>query len=483
MRRIETEYLIVGAGACGMAFADMLLTRSQADIVIVDRRHRPGGHWRDAYPFVRLHQPSAIYGVDSTTLGLDRIDTFGPNAGFYERASAAEICAYYDELLERRLLPSGRVRFFGLCDYAGDLEDDHLLTCRLTGEKTRVAARQRVVDATFLETAVPATEPVAFDVEPGTRLVPPNALVALTQPARGYTVIGGGKTGMDCCVWLLQQGVAPESIRWVRPRDAWTFDRAFLQPLDLVIQTIEGVASSLGAMAQAEDVDDLFRRLEAVGAIHRLDPTVQPRMFRGAILSENERASLRTITNVVRLGGVRRLGVDRIELDEGAIETSLEELHINCTARGLRTPPTRPVFAQKRITPQSIRFGLPCFNSALTAFLEASDRDDDERNRLAPPHSYPCNAFDLIPVRLKTMRVEALWSQEPDLTSWIANTRLNLRRGLAEKQADPRLREASARISRYMDAAADNLDRFYTQESVNLPADEHKSIHSPLAGS
>jgi hypothetical protein len=34
--------------------------------VIVDRRHGPGGHWNDTYPFIRLHQPSAYYGVNST---------------------------------------------------------------------------------------------------------------------------------------------------------------------------------------------------------------------------------------------------------------------------------------------------------------------------------------------------------------------------------------------------------------------------------
>lgn len=58
MSGIETDYLIIAAGAAGLAFADALIADSDADVVLVDRRHRPGGHWNDAYPFVRLHQPS-----------------------------------------------------------------------------------------------------------------------------------------------------------------------------------------------------------------------------------------------------------------------------------------------------------------------------------------------------------------------------------------------------------------------------------------
>src|SRR5512136_2880569 len=82
-RRVETDYLIVGAGALGMTFADQLLTDSDASMVIVDRHHMPGGHWNDAYPFVRLHQPSTYYGVNSSPLGDDQIDTWGPNRGLY----------------------------------------------------------------------------------------------------------------------------------------------------------------------------------------------------------------------------------------------------------------------------------------------------------------------------------------------------------------------------------------------------------------
>jgi NADH dehydrogenase FAD-containing subunit len=37
----ETDYLIIGAGAAAMAFADELLTNSDARILMVDRRDEP----------------------------------------------------------------------------------------------------------------------------------------------------------------------------------------------------------------------------------------------------------------------------------------------------------------------------------------------------------------------------------------------------------------------------------------------------------
>ena len=58
MQQLTTDYLVIGSGAMGMAFSDALLTETDAKIIIVDKHHQPGGHWNDAYPFVRLHQPS-----------------------------------------------------------------------------------------------------------------------------------------------------------------------------------------------------------------------------------------------------------------------------------------------------------------------------------------------------------------------------------------------------------------------------------------
>ena len=81
-------------------------------MIMVDRHHMPGGHWNDAYSFVRLHQPAAFYGVGSRPLGTNRIDETGFNKGYYELPSGADVLSYYGRLMQERFLPSGRVHIF-----------------------------------------------------------------------------------------------------------------------------------------------------------------------------------------------------------------------------------------------------------------------------------------------------------------------------------------------------------------------------------
>jgi NAD(P)-binding Rossmann-like domain len=460
MTVIDTDYLIIGAGAAGMAFTDSLIAESDADVVMVDRRHRPGGHWNDAYPFVRIHQPSAFYGVNSRILGSDSIDEVGPNAGLYERSTAAEICDYYQRVLEEHLLPSGQVRFFGMCDYLGDRSSEHQFVSRLTGEATTVRVRRKVVDATYLETSVPSTHTPSFDVDPNVRLIPVNDLVALTEPGSGYTVIGGGKTAMDACNWLLDNGVAPDVIRWIRPRDAWLLDRAFQQPLDLVGGLVEGVSLYLEAAAQAENVDDLFCRLEACGQLVRLDPTVEPTMYRCATVSRTELESLRLIEKVVRQGRVVHVGTDRIVLEEGSIPTDGGQVHVDCSAAGLRVAPGRAIFEPDRITLQQVRTCQPTFNAALVAFVESFRDDDAEKNRLCPPNPYPDAAVDWISATYIAQRAQTAWFDEPDLMAWMERSRLDAVRGISDHMADPQMQSALARLAVNTEPAIAKLEKF-----------------------
>ena len=137
MTTIETDYLIIGGGAVGLAFADTIIAETDAHVTIIDRQAKPGGHWNDAYGFVALHQPSACYGVNSLPLGENRKDTHGANAGLYELASGAEVSGYFDKVMRQRLLPSGQVTYLPMTEYRGD---GHAVSL-MSGEETRITVR------------------------------------------------------------------------------------------------------------------------------------------------------------------------------------------------------------------------------------------------------------------------------------------------------------------------------------------------------
>ena len=67
----------------------------------------------------------------------------GSEAGFYERASGTEICGYFDEIMRHRLVASGRVRFFPMCDYVGERRFRSLLSGDVTEVDVRRTARRR----------------------------------------------------------------------------------------------------------------------------------------------------------------------------------------------------------------------------------------------------------------------------------------------------------------------------------------------------
>ena len=282
-------------------------------------------------------------------------------------------------MLDEELLASGRVRFFGMSDYSA-AGNGHQFTSRLTGETTTVRVRRRVVDARYLEPSIPATHVPPFGIEPGARLIPVNDLVGLSSQASGFTILGGGKTAIDACLWLLGAGVPPDAIRWVRPRDAWLLDRAFQQPLELLPRLMEGVSLYLEAAAQAEGVSDLFRRLEACGQLIRLDPGVEPTTFRCATVSQDELVSLRSIENVIRLGKVTRIGPDQIELADGSVPADRGQVHVDCSAAGLRDQAC-PASLQRQLDHAAADQGLP---ASLQRRLDRLCRGDMRRHAEEP---------------------------------------------------------------------------------------------------
>lgn len=428
---LKPDYVIVGAGAVGMAFADTLVTETSASIVIVDRRPRPGGHWNDAYPFVRLHGPSATYGVNSLPLGSGRIDTEGLNAGLNELASGDEICAYYDRVMRERLLASGRVTYMPM----HDLGPGGVATSLRDGRQRQLLARRRWVDTTQADTQVPGTHPPRFSVAPGVRCLTPTELARCNPgDCRGHVIVGAGKTAMDTALWLLAQGVDPETITWIRPRDAWLLNRANVQPSAAFVPRVLAAATAeLEAARDAESLQDLFFRLESQELLQRIDRSVQPTMFRCAIVSNAELQQLRRLQRVVRLGHVRAIEADRIVLDHGKVATSIEHVHVHCSAAGLPRGPAQPVFQGERIVPQYVRRCSPSFSAAFIAHVEANFQDDDERNALCQPATVPNVPLDWVRMQLDTARNQQQWARRPQLRDWLRQSRLEAYTGLFEE--------------------------------------------------
>ena len=434
-RTIEADYLVIGAGATAMAFVDTLVSETTASVVVVDRNHQPGGHWTTAYPFVRLHQPSAYYGVNSRPLGSDTIDRTGLNEGFYELAGGAEVCAYFDAVMQQQLLPTGRVSYFPMSEYLGD---GRIRT--LGGDDIHVTARRRVVDTTFVGVTVPSMRPPPYAVAAEVDCIPPNDLPRYEARDR-YVIVGAGKTAMDACLWPLRHGIAPQRLTWIKPRDSWLLNRAGIQPgPQFAKHVLADVSAQLKSVEHAESVEDLFARLADAGCLLRIDESIDPEMYRCAIVSQAELEQLRRIDDVVRMGHVKEIEPGRVVLDGGSLPIAESALYIDCTAVGLGRRDVTTVFDGDRITLQTVRTCQPVFSAALIAHVEAAYTDDDTRNSLCRPIPNPEIPMDWLRMMLTYNGNQLRWFDQPEMMAWLDAARLNLL-SHATAAVSPRARE------------------------------------------
>jgi len=420
--QIKTDYLVIGSGAVGMAFVDTLMDeKPNADIVIVDRFAKPGGHWNSAYPFVTLHQPSAFYGVNSRELSQGLRDETGLNIGLGDLATGAEILAYFEAVMRQKFLTSGRVRYYPLSNYLGDGVFEH----RLSGNQITATA-SKIVDCTHLNTTVPSTHTPNFTVADDVRFMPLNDLPLITDAPKGFTVVGGGKTGIDAILWLLENNISPTSIRWIKSRDAWLINRKHAQPFpDFFEVSIGNQANMFEAIAAASSKSDMFDRLEDCGYFLRLDPTVQPTMFHGATISEAELAELQRVKDVVRKGRVASIDSGVITFVSGRTEPTLGHVIVDCSASAIMGNVIKPVFDGNVITPQTVRAYQPVFSAAMIAWVEANIDDEASKNGLTGVVPLPDDLDAFVRMTAANMMNQALWGQNKPLRNWMREQRLD----------------------------------------------------------
>jgi hypothetical protein len=257
---------------------------------------------------------------------------------------------------------------------------------------------------------------------------------------------------MDTAVWLLQRGVDPCTITWIRPRETWLLNRVNAQPTPRFAEpTLQAMLGEFEAAHGARSIDDLFARLEKRCLLLRMDRDVKPTMFRCAVVSKAELAELQRIRNVVRLGRVRSIGFERIELDKGEIATAPGRVHVHCSSAGLPRGRAQPMFQGRRIVPQYVRRCSPCFSAAFVAHVEnAIDGDDDAKNALCAVVRAPEVPLDWLRLHLQTARNQAEWSRHPQLQAWLQQSRLEAFRRMfeaAEKEPTVAWTHAQSRLS------------------------------------
>lgn len=372
IEQLETDYLVIGAGAMGMAFVDELLTRTkQTRFIIVDRYLQPGGHWNTAYSFVHLHQPSAFYGVNS-----EKLEKHGG-----EFASKPELLSYY-RLVLKKLLATGRVTFLSECEYYGD---GCIRSLCEPNKEYRVQTRKKVVDATYMQVEVPSTRPPHYEVSADANLVPINALSSLERTYEGYVIIGAGKTGIDAVLYLLSEGVEPSKIRWVISRDVWYYDRENFSSNKMLDFQID----SFRCILDGTSVDGVFDAMGNQNLLLKLEPNIKPQVFRCATITKSERDQVLKIGEFIRLGRVQKVGSKFIELDDGSVPTSSEVLHVDCTANGLARRPSVPIFQDKKIVLQPILTCQQVFSAAVLALVESHFDDNSSKNLVVQPAHHP----------------------------------------------------------------------------------------------
>ena len=268
-----------------------------------------------------------------------------------DQASKSQILSHF-ELALADLLATGRVTFLSQCRHLGEGRLESLLD---SDTSYQVEVRRKLVDATHCETRVPSTSQPNFTVEEEVNFVPVNGLGTLRDSYDHYMIVGGGKTGIDAVLHLLDHGVNPDRIGWIVPNDSWFFNRDLFK-YDEHILTL--FANLFDAFTVETDTcyEDVYLSMERAGIMLRLDKTRTPTRNRLATVSTPELAKLSSVKNVIRKGRLGAVTASSLVFLSGEqVELQENTLVVDCAVNGLKFKPKTKIFQGNKIILQYIQ--------------------------------------------------------------------------------------------------------------------------------
>ena len=322
------DYLVVGAGATGMCFVDVILRRTSKSVLLVDKNTSVGGHWSDHYPYVKLHQNSHTYGIESLELNKD---------------DGKSVKQHFEDALA-----TFRTYDTFSCQLGCTVDFNNI-----------TIPYETLVDATYL----------AVQRLPSKwNMLTPWNVTPFIDDSKKYVVVGGGKTGMDTCIFLVSKGILPDDITWIISDDAVWLKREKINDLGPVPTSI-WIANMMNA---------IIRRVPPWFSL-KLDDRIfslskNPTRHRCAIIKEKE---LLVIQQVRKIRKGKVLAKKRNTLIfENNENVSFEKgtLFVNCVQNGAPVKDTVPIFQKNKIVLQPIVMCQPCFSSTTIAKIEVSNK-------------------------------------------------------------------------------------------------------------
>ena len=285
--------------------------------------------------------------------------------------------------------------------------------------------RRRVVDATYLVADDPGDDSPAVRRRPTTCASSPiNELAGWTTAPSSYVIVGSGKTATDGIVWLLANGVEPDRITWVRPRDPWMLNRAVVQP-DPVGRARARRRHHGGGRRRR-----VARRSVPAPRGRRRDAPHRPR--RRPDDGEDARRSatwelelLRTVEHVVRLGHIEpRDRATRSCSTTARCRSPPGSLVVHCAASGPAVPAAGPALGARRDPPPDDPGRLP-----LLLRRAGRLRRGDARRRPRAQPAVPAEHAAGQPRQLgadagaRDARGRGSYGAEPDIAAWAERLR------------------------------------------------------------
>ncbi len=372
----ECDLCIIGAGLAGLnaLFAAAEYLPPNARVIMVDRNLKCGGMWNETYEYVRLHQPHPMF-----TAGNIAWDWNKPK-GYL--AARTEILGHFQHCIETlrgkvELIELYGVSFEGCEEFIrADAPMVRIQCWETNGSHTHLTIEaHRMINAIGYDIPVPV--PLTFSSGTALSTTPQRLLEDIAQDASGDVyIVGGGKTGMDTILTLLQHRPGVRCIL-INGKGTVFGNRNLYAPEGikrwwhghLSIRTFADIAMRFDGSNESS-VFSYFRKRFTIS------PDAEGEQFFFGLLSEEENE---TISEGLS-GIVSDYMEDVVETDQGAemvlrsgvrLPVASGSAFVNCTGHILRDPkPYQPYISEHgTILTISTRSAIHFLSSVSAYFL------------------------------------------------------------------------------------------------------------------